>query len=153
MSQDAVDERTRPFFEAIGRGDIAAAVQWLAAVFNRRDLAAAMAVTLPAYEMHWRTELPDYAGAVFRGPEGVRQFWRLLDDDWEDLRIESVEIVEEGDEFAVVRYCQSARLADSDARVEGHNFCVVRFRDDGQPVEMRVYSDRREALEAVGLRE
>ena len=152
MSQENVDERVRPYFEAASRRDVAAIVQWLFDVFERRDLAAAMAVALPEYEMHWRAELPDMAGAVFRGPEGVRELWRQLDENWDDFRLEPTEIIEEG-EFAVVRYRQSARVRESDTRVEGHNFAVVKFRDDGQIVEIHVYADRREALEAAGLRE
>ena len=111
-----------------------------------------MAVTLPEYEHHWRPELPDMGGAVFRGPEGVRALWRELDENWSDFRLEPTEIIE-GGEFAVVRYRQSARVHESATRVEGHNFAVVRFRDDGQIVEVHVYADRREALEAAGLRE
>ncbi|MGH2837083.1 MAG: hypothetical protein ACRDJY_01900 [Thermoleophilaceae bacterium] len=53
----------------------------------------------------------------------------------------------------MVRYRQSARVPESATRVEGHNFAVVKFRDDGQIVEVHVYADRREALEAAGLRE
>ncbi|MGH2837084.1 MAG: hypothetical protein ACRDJY_01905 [Thermoleophilaceae bacterium] len=59
MSQGNVDERVRPYLEAAGRGDVAAIVQWMFDVFERRDLAAAMAVALPEYEVHWRAELPD----------------------------------------------------------------------------------------------
>ena len=152
MSQRNLDERVRPYFEAASRGDVAARVQWMFDVFERRDLAAAMAAALPEYEMHWRAELPDMGSAVFRGPEGVRELWRNLDENWNDYRMEPTEIIE-GGEFAVVRYRQSARLPESDTRVEGHNFAVVKFRDDGQIVETHVYADRREALEAAGLRE
>ena len=44
MSQEKVDERVSPYFEAVSRRDVAAMVQWMFEVFERRDLAAAMTV-------------------------------------------------------------------------------------------------------------
>jgi len=152
MSQKSIDEGVRRYFEAVSRRDVVAMVQWSLDVFNRRDLDAAMAVTLPEYEMHWRPEVPDLGGAVFRGPEGIRELWRRLDQDWNDFRFESVELIAEGD-LALVRYRQSARVPESDVRVEAHNFAVIKFRDDGQVVEVHIYGDRRDALKAAGLRE
>jgi len=152
VSQEKVDERVTPYLEAASRRDVAAMLQWWRNAFNRRDLDAVLAVTPPEYEMHWRPEVPDFGGAVFRGPDGVRQVWRRLNADWDDFRLESFELIAEGD-LAVAGYRQSARIPESDLRVEAQHFAVIKLRADGRIVEVHIHADRREALEAAGLRE
>ena len=152
MSQENLDERVRPYFEAVGRRDVAAIVQWVFDVFERRDLAAAMAVTLPSTRCTGVRSYPIWGAPCSGVQRASGSSGGRLDENWNDFRARA----DRDDQGGRVRggsIPQSARVPESDTRVEGHNFAVVKFRDDGQIVEVHVYADRREALEAAGLRE
>jgi ketosteroid isomerase-like protein len=117
---------------------------------GRRDFDAVRDLIHPDIAIQMRTEVPE-GPTTFRGFEGARQIWQALDETFEDYRVEPVEITAAS--HCVVVHCrQSGRFAAGGLRVEGDIFHVWHFRD-GNAIEMRHYSTRSEALEAVGLLE
>ena len=123
MSQENV-EVLRRGYEALDRGDADA---WLEAFH------------------------PDVEAQVLRGREGVGRIFALLRDTWADWRIEPERFLDAGDRV-VVFVRMRAKGAGSGAEIEFERAQVWSFRE-GRATSMRVYKDRAEALEAVGLRE
>jgi ketosteroid isomerase-like protein len=117
---------------------------------NRRDLDAILETFHPDAEIDFTRSHSPYRG-VYRGREGWRELWERNDDAWAAVRWEAEELVEVNDDVVVTGRMR-ARGADSGAEVEARGAIVVSFRDD-LIVRYGVYQTRREALEAVGLRE
>jgi ketosteroid isomerase-like protein len=116
---------------------------------NRRDLAGYLACCTEDVEL--RTPLVDVAGA-YRGADGIRQFFTDIEDSGPDFRLD-VERVEAVDANRVIAFMQ----ADVSGRVSGVPIGIpttnVYELVGGKIKRVRVFSDRAEALEAVGLRE
>jgi ketosteroid isomerase-like protein len=92
---------------------------------------------------------PEVGQSVYHGPEGVARGVRELLDVFEHVRAEPEEFFVAGSEVVVfVRL--SGRAKGSGVPVEDHLAHVFRFRG-GQVDRWHTYSDRREALKAVGL--
>ena len=94
---------------------------------------------------------PEIGESVYHGPEGVSRGVQELLDVFDDIRAEPEEFFVRGSEVVVfVRLSGRARV--SGVPVELPLAHVFRFR--GKQVDRwHAYADRREALEAVGLRE
>jgi ketosteroid isomerase-like protein len=100
-------------------------------------------------EVEWSWPLTDQ---VFRGREAmVRAASDFLEavDDW---RIEVEEIVDAGDSHAFVAQRVSARGKGSGTPFEQGVFAALTFRD-GKITQIHDYTERAEALKAVGLAE
>jgi ketosteroid isomerase-like protein len=68
--------------------------------FNTRRIDDLLAVSDPDSEWHpFRAQLE---GSPYRGHEGIRQFVRDMDDDWETFQIEPVEFEAHGERVAAV---------------------------------------------------
>jgi ketosteroid isomerase-like protein len=90
---------------------------------------------------------PERTGRVFRGHEGLREFWAEWLENWDEHRIEPREFIEEGDELLVA--CdQRGRGKLSRVEVRQDIFLVYRMRD-GKAVEFRLYAERAEALDSM----
>ena len=90
-------------------------------------------------------------GTVFRGPEAASEYCTAMEQTWTDLRWE-VEEVRHGQDWvlALGRICGSGR--DSGATIDVRGGWLARFRD-GLISEFQTFSDRIDALKAVGLEE
>jgi ketosteroid isomerase-like protein len=103
-----------------------------------------------AGDFTWR-QRPEWPGrSVYRRDE-MSQLWTDLDDTYSEFSLVAVEFADAG-AYVVVTVNTSARLRASDGRIEGTVWHVWRVRD-GLVAEARVYSNRREAREAAGLRD
>jgi ketosteroid isomerase-like protein len=94
--------------------------------------------------------IPD-AGAIYRGPEGVREFFRRWVGTFEDWGFEVDELVDAEDSVAAHIH-QWGRGKGSGVEVDGRFWQVWTIRD-GRVIRATHYSSKAEALEAVGLRE
>ena len=121
--------------------------------FGRRDLEALLAACHP--EVTYRaaiTQLLEGEAGDFRGHDGIRRWWRDLDDLYDDLRTEVVEVCDlDGERVLVVFDVHGRGKGSGVTRVE--RLTQVATVRDGQIIEMRDFFSRREALEAVGLRD
>ncbi len=96
------------------------------------------------------TSLGQLAG-IYRGHEGVREFFRNWMGSWEDYQVEIQELIDAGDRVVAV-VCERGRGQGSGIRVENRVALVWTLRD-GKAIRIKRFSQRAEALEAVGLRE
>jgi hypothetical protein len=105
-----------------------------------------------APEAVWDTsqsQLP--AAGVYRGHEGVEQFfadWLAI---WDDYAMENDEFIDAGDSVVVV-FRQRGRGKGSGVRAE-RTFFGVYDLEAGKVTRFRQYESREAALEAVGLTE
>jgi ketosteroid isomerase-like protein len=110
------------------------------------DLWASLA---PDFELHGRPDVPD--PTVYRGREATKEFWRMLQEVWAELRWEPREITDLG--HAVVVETRIVAVGrGSDLRIEADETDVFWFRD-GTIVRVQGFATKAEALEAAGLSE
>jgi ketosteroid isomerase-like protein len=99
----------------------------------------------PDFELHGRTDVPD--PKTYRGREQTKEFWRMLQEVWSELRWEPLEFTDLGDVVLV-----EARIVaigrGSDLPIEADETDVFWFRD-GKIVRLQGFATKEEALEAV----
>jgi ketosteroid isomerase-like protein len=115
--------------------------------FNRHDAEAMQAFCMPEVEIVPLRAAVD--GTVYRGPDAVARFAADTDESWENARLDIEEVREVGESLLV-----SARLRGrgrtSGADVDAALALVIRVQA-GKLASMRTYTNRADALEAVGL--
>ena len=136
MSQDNV-ETIREMFALLNERGVGAATE----VFG--DLLAA------DFELEEAAELPD--PEAYTGREAFIDNMAKLEESFEELRIEPLEIVDLGEKVIVV-VSMSGRGHGSSVPVE-MTFAQLWSLRDGKAVSLRDYATRAEALEAVGMSE
>ena len=124
----------RRSFEAIQRGDFAVAQQLLAP--------DAVIVQPP--------EVPD--AKTYEGPEAIRLGWEDWPSQWEDFRIELVDVIDVDDDTLISVTRQRGRGRDSGIAMDFEVFFVTHGRD-GLIARMEMFFSRAQALKAVGLEE
>jgi ketosteroid isomerase-like protein len=88
---------------------------------------------------------------VYLGHEGVRRFWRDALEVFGAIDLEVEELIDAGEHVvAAIREREVGRT--SGAAVENGHVAVWTLAD-GKVTRMRIFDERREALEAVGLTE
>jgi ketosteroid isomerase-like protein len=106
------------------------------------DLWASLA---PDFELHGRTDVPD--PKTYRGREQTKEFWRMLQEVWSELRWEPIEFTDLGDVVLV-----EARIVavgrGSDLPIEADETDVFWFRD-GKIARLQGFATKEEALEAI----
>jgi ketosteroid isomerase-like protein len=90
--------------------------------------------------------------ATYHGHEGARKWRRELFDVFEDARFEVDEILATGPDYVVIANRIVGRGSSSGAPLDMRWVSVLWFRD-GQLRRADGYTNRREAFQAVGLRE
>jgi ketosteroid isomerase-like protein len=85
-----------------------------------------------------------------RGPAEIREFWRGLDETFDDVRLDPQETVDAGDRVAMrLRYY--TRGKGSGVEIEGELYHQVATFRDGVIVRIEYFTDWAQALEAAGL--
>ncbi len=117
--------------------------------FNRPDLDAAFRDIDPEVELDWSRSRGVEAG-IYRGIEAGRDFWGNFLEMFDPFIITPDEFIECGEHVVVPA---RSRLWGRDGiKVETDTAVVVTLRS-GRIVEWRLYQERAEALQAVGLEE
>jgi ketosteroid isomerase-like protein len=134
MSQENV-EIVRTIYEAVAARDDAVPF----------DLYAEDIVWIPSRSRAVGVEL------IYYGHEGVRHFWRDGLSAFGEIRLKLEDVVDAGHQvLAVVREQEVGRA--SGVPVEAIHFAVWTLAD-GKVTQMQIFDDRRQASNAVGLRE
>jgi ketosteroid isomerase-like protein len=128
MSQENV-EIVRETYEPMARGDF-----------------SVFAEVVDDFEFVTSPELPD--AGTYRGEEAIA-WMRAWVDSFEDLTMESTEIIDGGDKIVVGLY-QRGKPRGSTTVVEGRWWQVVTLRD-GSIVRSETYPERGRALDAAGV--
>jgi ketosteroid isomerase-like protein len=99
----------------------------------------------PNFELHGREDIVDQQ--TYRGREASKDFWRMLQEVWAEIRWEPLEFTDLGEAVVV-----EARIVGvgrgSDLPIEADETDVFWFRD-GQIVRLQGFPTKEEALEAV----
>ena len=102
-------------------------------------------------DVRWTTaqQLPDLDG-VYEGREGVRRFFRLFSEPWEEISITLEQIIDERDSqlFVTVRFVAHGREG---IEVDMAFFQIYGFDDEKQLAEFQSFVDEAEARGAAGL--
>jgi ketosteroid isomerase-like protein len=118
--------------------------------FNRGDKAAFLAICDPEVENVPPRDWPE--SEPIRGPEAIWDFYVAGTDPWEDSPFEYVELIDAGDDKIAAEMRRDVRGRASGARALWHFWQVAMFRH-GRVLRLQWFTDRAEALEAVGLSE
>ena len=116
--------------------------------FRRRDWESLIALFDP--DIEWR-DRPESGLGTFHGHDGVMRFFQTILEAWEHFDARAEDIIGAGDQVVVFIH-QTARGSASGVDVEERIAQVFRLRG-GRVCYARIYTDRNEALEAVGLRD
>jgi ketosteroid isomerase-like protein len=120
--------------------------------YNRRDVEELLEDLDP--EVEWHPALPKLLGGdatVYRGHEGVREFFRDTDDVLDEIHVEYSEIRDLGDRVLVIGHLHArgkASAAETDSPV-----ATVSDVRDGKVIRIQTYLDPKEAFEAAALAE
>ena len=115
---------------------------------NRRDLQTLGALLTEDWELH--SVLAASEGRVFRGRQGIRDYFGAFDDAFVEHRFEPDEFIDVGDGRVVALVKFIARGRESGVPLNQPFALVVSFHG-GLIARMDSYFNRAEALEAVGL--
>jgi ketosteroid isomerase-like protein len=92
-----------------------------------------------------------FTKSVYRGHEGVRQFWREALSAFGEIDFEVEDLTDAGDQvLAVIREREVGRA--SGVPVETTHIAVYTLAE-GKVTQMQLFDDRQQALEAAGLSE
>jgi ketosteroid isomerase-like protein len=133
MSQEWVD-LVRLGFEAIERGDMA--------VFDGMTTEDLVLVQPP--------EVPDTK--TYEGRDAIVESLEDWPKQWEDFRMDLIEIIDAGDEVAVSVTRHRGRGRESGIAMDFEVFYVQRGRD-GKLARLEMFFSREQALRAAGLSE
>jgi ketosteroid isomerase-like protein len=114
---------------------------------NRHDLPTLDAMASEQFEFH--STFAASEGRVFRGRDGVRDYFDTLDEVFDDMQIEIEEITDAGENRVVVVVRVTGRGKGSGANVEQRNGQVWRFADL-RIVRIDSYMNPTDAFDAVG---
>jgi ketosteroid isomerase-like protein len=96
-------------------------------------------------ELHSRPDVPD--SAVYRGRNGVKDFFRMLQETWAELRWEPLEFTDLGD-TVVVDTKITAVGRGSDLPIEADETDVFWFRD-GRIARLQGFPTKEQAMDAA----
>ena len=124
------------------------------AAFSRGDLDGVLAECQPdvIYRAAITQEIEGDAGD-FLGHDGIRRWWADLHDLYDGLYTDVVEVRDLGERVVVVYVIQGTAKGSGLVFEDGQTLAQVVTLRHGKITEIRDYSGRSEALEAVGLRE
>jgi hypothetical protein len=118
--------------------------------YRRRDNEAALALYDPEIEIELRSEA-NVEASIYRGLEGVREFFRNWMSAFDDLRSEVEEWIDAGDQvIAMVRSFGRGKHSGVPVDMLEAHLWTVR---DGKLWRLQTLGTKAEALEAAGLSE
>jgi ketosteroid isomerase-like protein len=117
--------------------------------FNARD--ADLLISLSTEDCELRPFRAQLEGRVYRGHDGIREYLRDMDEDWETFRIDAVEFHDRGERVAMVGRV-NARGRGSSMEIES-TAGFVHELDQGRIRRLTSHSDVEAALKAAGVRE
>ena len=121
--------------------------------WQRDDLDAWLSTLDPAMEWHAAFErLVGGTGSIYRGIEGMREFWTAYRTELEDFQVEAQEARDLGDDRVLLLGHIRWRGPASRIELESEVGLVYTLRN-GKLVRSMDYLSHDEALEAVGLSE
>jgi len=116
------------------------------AALNRNDIPAMLNAFDPRIELIEPPEFP--TGGTYRGRAEVEAHFSKARETWAEGSCEPERFIVAGDKIVVFPYVR-VRLNDNTEWIEGRLADVFTFRN-GKAIEMRIFADRRQALDWAG---
>ncbi len=88
---------------------------------------------------------------MYRGPEAIQEWMEVIWSAWEEFEVSLDDVLHEGDDVVVVTELLHGRGRESGVEVEMRVFSAYWF-ENGKIRKRAAFTERRQALEAVGLR-
>jgi ketosteroid isomerase-like protein len=102
-------------------------------------------------DIQWHTPDEDVQrDEPYRGHDGVREFWRLWDEEMTEIEIEPEEYIDGGD-CVLVMVTTRSRGRTSGAPIEIRDAHLWTHAPDGLALSLRMFLDRDRALAAAGV--
>jgi len=117
---------------------------------NRRDLTILDGLVTP--ESEFSSVFATSEGRVFRGQEGIRDYFAAIDAAFTDFETEVDKLIGGSEDRVVAMTRVSGRGRESGVAVD-QRFAQVWTLRDGAVIRIETYLDEGEALEAAGLGE
>ena len=117
--------------------------------WNRRDLRTWLASFRSDAEIDWSRARGPFKG-VYRGHGEIEAFWDVFWSTFEDVQVETYDFTEAGSE---VVYSNTAHMRGREGIKVSARSTFVSTVENGLITRFRMFQERAEALEAVGLRE
>jgi ketosteroid isomerase-like protein len=117
--------------------------------WNRRDLRTWLDLYRSDAEIDWSRARGPFKG-VYRGPREFKAFWDVFWSTFDDVQVELYGLAEAGSE---VVYSNTAHMRGRDGIEVSARSTFVYTVENGQITCHRMFQERDEALEAVGLSE
>ena len=117
--------------------------------WNRRDLTTWLASFRSDAEIDWSRARGPFKG-VYRGHGEHEAFWDVFWSIFEDVQLENYGFAETGSE---VVYSQTAHCRGREGIEVIARSTQVQTLENGQIIRLRMFQERAEALQAVGLSE
>jgi ketosteroid isomerase-like protein len=122
------------------------AVARLFEAFSRRDLPSALALVHPEVVFQPMTAAVTRAGEPYRGHEGIHRYAKDVEENWDELTIQPVQIRAAG--HAVVVLGMVSGRGRGGAFENAPTTWVIKFRD-GLVIGAQIFSDERNVREAL----
>jgi ketosteroid isomerase-like protein len=125
-------------------------VREIYSALSRGDFEAALEAGHPDAEHDWSRSVGPYQG-IYRGREEIRGFWVTFRDAVDELTFEVEDAIDAGEHVvALVRVRVRGRGSGVQVDARGPHVWTLR---DGKVIRFRLFQEKTEALEAVGLQE
>ena len=132
----------------MSRATVEVARRWTAA-YNRRDLDDLVGLTDPGVVLDNSNAAFD--GAVYRGHDGVREWWSWVRGMWKRQDIQPQEFIPVGEDQVIVPV-QLVSVGRDDVETVARGAGLISVRD-GKVTQLKTFQSKAEALEAAGLSE
>jgi uncharacterized protein len=119
--------------------------------FSRGDMPAVADLVTPDVEWGATDAFPGIEG-VYRGSDALRRWMDTIRSAWDEFEVTLDEVLHDGANVVVVAERVRGRGRQSGAEVEMHVFSTYWF-EGGKVRKRSAFTERKAALEAVGLRE
>jgi len=122
--------------------------RWVGA-YNRRDFDGLIGLTDPGVVLDNSNAAFD--GAVYRGHDGVREWWSWVRGMWKRQDIQPQEFIPVGEDQVIVPV-QLVSVGRDDVETVARGAGLISVRD-GKVTQLKTFQSKAEALEAAGLSE
>ena len=120
--------------------------------FNRRDFGVLAELSHEELEFVSVLTAVDAAGSTYRGTNAWENYFAVMDQTWDEWRVENIELFDGGDDRVACVFQLVGKGKASGVPVEQMVGLAYRIRE-GKLWRMRSYREPAEALEAAGLQE
>jgi ketosteroid isomerase-like protein len=117
--------------------------------WNERGVEALIENLDPEVEFHAPKESMN--PGIYRGSDGVRDYFGRLAEIVEESRVESVEVIDVDQDQVIAVTHMFGKTANFDQEIEVNWAWLITWKD-GKATHIRTFTDRAQALDAAGLR-